>query len=94
MRGPALASTDAGAPRFAFSADASTAAIVRDGLMLTLRLDGEEGERHTVELFDVAADPVGRENLARERLADARQLRAQLVAWLLSAQPARAELVG
>ncbi len=72
------------APRFALSADGSTAAIVRDGSMLTLRLGGGEDQRHTVQLFDVASDPVGREDLARERAADARALRAKLVDWLLA----------
>jgi arylsulfatase A-like enzyme len=86
LRGPEQALDETDSPRFAFSVDGGTAAIVQNGLLLTLCIRGVPGVQHTVELFDVQADPIGRENLARERPADVRELRGRLVAWLSDAR--------
>ena len=74
------------ADRFAIATGRRSASITRGGLHL---IQGFRDE-HTVELFDLAADPEAAHDLVGERPAEARELRVALLAWLAAAPGAGA----
>jgi arylsulfatase A-like enzyme len=78
-------------PRFALSANATSASVAMDGWFLVLHLlehtihaDLPSLPRHRVELFHLTEDPDCLADLVREDLERARALRGILVNWLLA----------
>jgi len=71
-------------PRFALSSHGNSASITLGGLHLVLHLRKSHRiyEHHQVQLFDLVADPACLQDLVKDRPAEARALRAQLVHWL------------
>jgi arylsulfatase A-like enzyme len=76
-------------PRFALSGARTSASITRGGwhLILQLRLGDEPEQKthralHEVELFDLRSDPGAALNQFQAQPSKARELRAELLAWL------------
>lgn len=82
-----------GPPRFALSAHQRSASITREGWHLILNLGDKGGVLtledpvlHSVELYELSADPGCERDLLDREEERARRLRRELVAWLLDAQ--------
>jgi len=82
-------------PRFALAGDGLSASVQSESWFLVLHLRQHRAsperppvEEHAVELYDLARDPGCTLDLAAQRPADARRLRALLAEWLASARPA------
>ncbi len=76
-------------PRFALSANGSSAAVLHDNWFLSLHLTEHRSNpeldpipRHTLELYDLATDPRCLRDLGTQEMERARHLRRMLVAWL------------
>jgi len=88
----AIDGTGEAAPVFALGAQGLSAAITDGDEHLVLHLvdhdlaPGEHRERHASELFDLVQDPACVHDLAGERPARAKALRARLVTWLRAAE--------
>ncbi len=84
----------AASPRFALASAGQVAGVLADRWFLALHLVGHlpgnlppQVPRHTVELFDLEADPDCRDDVSADHPDVARRLRALVVGWLGEAQP-------
>jgi len=78
------------APRFAISSHATEASIERDGWFLTLCLATTASSRkHEVHLYHLARDGECERDLVDDEFERARELRAELLAWLTAAPSQR-----